>query len=168
MQIRIPIEYILRVTQPTWSDLRFGLERGFIDEVDVVKAAVEQVKQVSDHSDAEVELAGLDQSNVNWNYVTNLLNDLAVRSDTTNPIVERKWLYLVLAWIYSQKELLHDPLGMVEEVYADFGYPEEIAGFVRYMPPSDTYSPQDHSYEENISRLFQLWNEYLVTYSEKE
>ncbi len=37
----------------------------------------------------------------------------------------------------ENRETVEDPFAVVEELYADFDYPEEIAGFVRYMPPED-------------------------------
>ncbi|ENW7688323.1 DUF2247 family protein, partial [Neisseria gonorrhoeae] len=43
----------------------------------------------------------------------------------------------------------------------DFDYPEEIESFVRYMPPKDGYIPSNHSYEENIARLYSHWEHYL-------
>jgi hypothetical protein len=46
----------------------------------------------------------------------------------------RKWLYLVLKATYDVRQQLPDPFGTVEGIYADFGYPPAIEGFVRYMP----------------------------------
>jgi hypothetical protein len=160
MQTRIPVDYVLRMMPPTWADLRFGLERGFISEADVVEAAVKVVSEKLNPSSVEIELAGLLRKEVS--HVPLLLTALVASSETTEDTTRRRWLYLVLAWLYDRRESLDDPLGMVEEVYADFGYPEEIAGFVRYMPPRDGYRPQDHTREENIDRLFRLWSEYLA------
>jgi hypothetical protein len=65
---------------------------------------------------------------------------------------------LVLAWIYEHRGAFLDPLQTVEEVYADFGYPERIAGFVRYMPMD---GPDLGSREANEQRLMERWKEYL-------
>ena len=46
----------------------------------------------------------------------------------------RVWLYLALAWLLERATSTADPLGIVEMLYADFGYPEEIKGLVRWMP----------------------------------
>jgi hypothetical protein len=163
MRTRIPIHYVLGKMRPTWADLRFGLQRGYINETDVVEAAVEQVRDNPDATSTEIDLAGLLKNEVN--HVRLLLHQLASTPETADATAAKKWLYLVLAWLYDQRESLDDPLGAVEAVYADFGYPEEIVGFVRYMPPRDEYRPQDHSREENVSRLFRLWNEYLAAHS---
>jgi hypothetical protein len=160
MQIRIPITFVLHKLQPTWADLRFGLERALINEADVVQAAIEWVSQSPDASDSEIELAGLYRNELNR--VPELLRELTASSEAIRATIEKKWLFLLLAWLYDQKESIDDPLGKVEEVYADFGYPKEIAGFVRYMPAQDGYRPQDHTREENLNRLFRLWNDYLT------
>jgi hypothetical protein len=66
-----------------------------------------------------------------------------------------------LRWLYDNRDRFPDPLQEVAEVYADFGYPESISGFVKYLPPSDGYQPELHTKEENQQRLYQHWREYL-------
>jgi hypothetical protein len=46
----------------------------------------------------------------------------------------RVWLYLALAWLHDHQDEHADPLQLIEMLYADFGYPTEIEGLVRYMP----------------------------------
>ncbi|CAK7019983.1 DUF2247 family protein [Saezia sanguinis] len=64
-----------------------------------------------------------------------------------------KWLYIILLYIFNNREKYKDPFEEVEMVYADFDYPEEIESFVRYMSPKD-YNPRQYSFEENIQRLY--------------
>jgi hypothetical protein len=64
----------------------------------------------------------------------------------------------VLAWFYEHRGEVPDPLLRVEEVYADFGYPEQIAKFVRYMPME---GPDLGSREANEHRLFERWKRYI-------
>lgn len=66
---------------------------------------------------------------------------------------------LVLAWIYENREGVADPLGIVEEIYADFDYPGEVAPFVRYMPMS---GPDLCSREKNEERMYGNWKAYLL------
>ncbi len=74
-------------------------------------------------------------------------------------LAERKWLYLELKAAYSCRDNLPDPLGVVEELYADFDYPEIMDRFVRYMPPK----PGD---EVGIDSLMMRWQAYLRSESE--
>jgi hypothetical protein len=68
------------------------------------------------------------------------------------------WLDVVLAWLYDHRAELEDPLEMVEAVYADFGYPAQIASFVRCMPMQ---GPDLGSPAANEQRLFERWKRYL-------
>ncbi|EPH9348967.1 TPA: DUF2247 family protein, partial [Neisseria gonorrhoeae] len=87
-----------------------------------------------------------------------VLEDLASETRGYSP---KNWLYILLNDVFHRKEEFEDPLGEVEKIYADFDYPEEIESFVRYMPPKDGYIPSNHSYEENIARLYSHWEHYL-------
>jgi hypothetical protein len=66
----------------------------------------------------------------------------------------RKWLFLQLKAAYDEREWLNDPLGVVEEIYADFDYPLAVAPFVRYMP----LRPGD---EPGVGPLMAKWADYL-------
>ncbi|HEY0690131.1 MAG TPA: DUF2247 family protein [Kribbella sp.] len=46
----------------------------------------------------------------------------------------RAWLFLALAWVHEKEGDFLDPYEVVEMLYADFGYPAAIEGFVRFMP----------------------------------
>jgi hypothetical protein len=82
------------------------------------------------HSIEEIELAGLLESDS----VTKLVNQLAAKEVNQNDCIKSKWLYLLLEWFFVNKLFINDPLGLVEKIYDDFDYPEEITAFVRYMP----------------------------------
>lgn len=75
---------------------------------------------------------------------------------------QRVWLFLLLSWLYKNRESVKNPLGKVEVVYSDFDCPEEISAFVGSMPPSDGYSPGLHTPDENNKRLLKNWKEYLA------
>jgi hypothetical protein len=76
--------------------------------------------------------------------------------------IKTKWLFLALAWLFEHRDEYDDPLEMVEAIYAQFDYPHEIEQFVRYIPTAESvYDAGAHSHEENISRLFTLWREYI-------
>ena len=78
-------------------------------------------------------------------------------------ILRQKWLYLILRWLFENREQFSDPLAMVEDIFCDFGHPLEIAKFIRYMPVTDNYDPRQHSKAENEERMFNHWREYLKT-----
>ncbi|MGH8558482.1 MAG: DUF2247 family protein [Methylococcales bacterium] len=54
---------------------------------------------------------------------------------------DKKWFFLVLAWLFEKITNVSDPLSEVEAIYADFDDPPEIEAFVSYMPVTDGYDP---------------------------
>lgn len=127
----------------------------------IVDLATERLSAGSDDP-LEIELADL--TKMETYQVGELLRKLVSGSPEKDGVfAQRKWLYLLLAWLFENKESVPDPLGDVETIYADFDYPPEIEGFVRYMPVTDAYDPSAHAKDENENRLFGKWREYLVT-----
>ncbi len=69
--------------------------------------------------------------------------------------------YILLSWLWINRESFEDPLDEVESIYTDFDYPAEIESFIKYIPPTDGYDPSLYSYAENINRLMKNWEIYL-------
>jgi hypothetical protein len=155
VQLRIPYHFLRSRVRMSWREMRFGLANDLLDPHAPVDLAVDQVTELAEPSAALLELAGASKNEPTSDLVEDLANDEAPRSDNE---IRDKWLYLVLAWLYEHRGEYPDPLQRVEEVYADFGYPEQIAKFVRYMPME---GPDLGSREANEGRLFDRWKRYL-------
>lgn len=67
---------------------------------------------------------------------------------------------IILSWIFENKDNIQDPLMLVEKIYADFDYPEEIYDLIRYNVPKDGCRPQDYSKKENTQRLMKKFKNY--------
>jgi hypothetical protein len=139
----------------SWRDVRYGLANELLDPQAPVELAVDQVGGRAEPSAALLELAGASKNETTVELVEQLANEEPPRSEDE---IRDKWLYLVLAWLYEHRGDFPDPLQRVEEVYADFGYPEQIAKFVRYMPME---GPDLGSREANERRLFEQWRQYI-------
>lgn len=155
VRTRIPHSFIRSRVRLTWRDIIFGMEQDLIDPSAPVDFALEQLARENEPAPALVELAGLGKAEPSKPLVESLAS--SERGETTEE-ARSKWLFLVLAWVLDHREQYADPLRAVEEIYADFGYPAEIASFVRYMP-SD--APDLGSREKNEARLFARWRAYL-------
>jgi hypothetical protein len=129
----VPAAFVLAEDVPmTAEDLRYAFERGFLKPADVVALAEHEVGQGAD-DDILMALASLLRDEVGCVAgVLDRMDDPMRVHDAREPA--RKWLYLQLKAAYDEQVRLSDPLGAVEEVYADFGYPSAVAPFVRYMP----------------------------------
>lgn len=161
MLITIPYSFLRERLRLSWRDALWGYEHQIIGWSDVVDLAIERLSAGSNVS-LEIELASL--TKMETYQVGDLVRKLANTSPEENEVLtRRKWLYLQLAWLFENKESVPDPLGKVEIIYANFDYPPEIEGFVRYMPITNGYDSSAHTKTENENRLYGKWLEYLYT-----
>jgi hypothetical protein len=93
--------------------------------------------------------------------VSEELEVLARRRVCDAEFVKGKWLYLTLSWLYETRAEHPDPLGAVEQVYADFDYPDQIRSFVRFMPPVDGRDTRSFNLQQNIEAMMDYWRSYL-------
>jgi hypothetical protein len=155
IKLQISPEFIQNRTHLTWRQFLFGMENDLISPEAAAEFAVQQLGKESDSSSTLVELAILSEGESSSHLVQRLA---AAEPDEDIGEIQKKWLYLVLAWIFDHKNVYSDPLGAVEIVYADFGYPKEIASFVRYMPMLDADLGSKKANEE---RLYDKWKSFI-------
>jgi hypothetical protein len=131
------------------------LQNALIDPGAPRELAVQRMAELDSPSGILLDLAAVGNDAALSELVDRLAASEAASSEEQ---LREEWLYLVLAWIYENRANDADPLQRVEEVYADFGYPEDVASFVRYMPMVD---PDLGSRHANEDRLFEKWQRYL-------
>jgi hypothetical protein len=158
----LPTDFVLGRTFLTWREALWGYEHQWIDWSCLTELAVERISSESKSHPAAIELAGMmkEETAGAGDLVRVLANTEPVVSEE---ILRQKWLYLILRWLFENREQFSDPLAMVEDIFCDFGHPLEIAKFIRYMPVTDNYDPRQHSKAENEERMFNHWREYLKT-----
>lgn len=155
----IQSSFIRRHVFLSWRDMLWGYKRRLIEESSVIAMAQDRLLCGS-NDPLEVELASLRKSEIQE--VGELLCNMAGKEpEVAGAASAKKWLFLVLAWLFEQRSSVSDPFCEINSIYADFDYPPEIEGFVSYMPPSDGHDPLKHSKEENESRLLSKWEQFL-------
>ena len=155
----LPPEFVIGHGQLGWTDAVWGVEHGWIDSNTLIALAINRLQRFEKNPQPELELAAL--QSVNHAEAFDLAKQLA-RTEPSAKDPKSKWLYLVSRWVFEHRDQVTDPLGIMEELYADFEYPSELAPLIRYMPPIDGYDPAGHTRQENESRLFDKWREYLA------
>jgi hypothetical protein len=115
----------------SWSFVAYGIVHGFIGTEAAVSFGLDEItrKGIGDEND----IALLDASTDDGFMLQLIKTRLPADAEEVNRI-SLLWMR-VLLWMCCQK--VHDVdqlLDYVELVYAEFGYPKEIAPFVRYMP----------------------------------
>lgn len=156
MTIRIPFCFLNQTATLSWADIRYAIAHNWIASDVVVDFALYRLALPLIEAQAE-ELEFL-YVKADWRII-DLVEVLACREHFPENILERKWLFIVLSWIYANKATFDAPLQLVEEVYAEFDYPQSISSFVRYMPMTE---PDLGSRQKNEERLYQYWQDYLV------
>jgi len=155
----VPYSYAISKVDFSWKEILFALNHELLSSYSAVEHAMEELKCADNYPDLLVELASLGENEP----VRELVEGLAYLEKDTVLNIEAKWLYVLLSWVYENRSNYDDALQIIEQVYADFGYPKSIESFVRYMPSDE---PSLGSVEKDTERLYEKWNSYLVRQSE--
>ncbi|WP_132085140.1 DUF2247 family protein [Harryflintia acetispora] len=152
LDILVPYKYVASNILLTWPDIKFGIDNKYLCSDDAITHAVEEMEKKHEYNADLEELAMLFKGEEIEPYLSRLASSTSQDANET----EKRWLYLLLKWIYDNKFRLYTaPLEMIEIVYADFDYPEAISNLIRYMPSDGA------NIGENV--LFENWKLYLNT-----
>ena len=156
MTVNIPFCFLNQTARLSWTDIHYAISHDWISpKVALEFSAYRLASPLDDLRDEELEFV---RTTTDWQII-DLVEALANHEKVDEDEVQRKWLYIILSWVYANRETLDEPLQMVEEIYADFNYPEAISTFVRYMPMTGPDLGNRPKCEE---RLYQYWLSYLV------
>jgi len=72
--------------------------------------------------------------------------------------VSSKWRYILLLWLYENRENSSADYDRINKVYADFNYPVDMERFISYMPA--------HGNTEKLGydHILHNWKDYLNAY----
>jgi hypothetical protein len=145
----IPAQFVADRVALRPAELAYGYRRGWLDEAGVVALAEDALRSDKVIHPALVELALILRDDLDR------VPELIAKIDTGDASsTQGVWLYLALDWIHGHRESYADVLQAVEMLYADFDYPLEIEGFVRFMPIKPGMDVGTAAIEER-------WQEYL-------
>lgn len=153
--IVIPFKFVNDLTRLSWKELLFGISNKLYAPSFAIDHAIRFAQEVDDCSDLILELAFLNKGESVHPYVDELADHeiFDARRDVADI-----WQYLLLSWLYTNREKYDDPLQIVELIYSDFDYPENMKKFVRYMPSTKTIIGNRKA---NIERMYNDWHAYL-------
>lgn len=151
--IKIPFTYLYKNITPDWDDIIFGVKNEYLDLDSIGEYAVKLLEQGEDLAPDLLELIWANDGDLDefmYNYL--------IKNSVGNEATKEKHLYVFLKWLWDTKEKYIDPLEIIEYIYAGFGYPAEIAKFVKYMPMVHEKMP---TREMNLKKLYDEWGNYL-------
>lgn len=142
----------------TWPEINWGFDAGLIGWYALkqfAEAALRNFPEADDENLSALARLTKQEAGTAGEFVRSLAG-MGPQLDET--VARKKWAYLLLKKLYEDRSQVPDPFGIVEHIYADFDYPEELEGFVRWMPATEQVS----SPEEGASRMDQKWRTYLA------
>lgn len=149
------IELVNSVSKWSWQELVFGVDNKFITDSEIIEYAKFILTEDIVGFDFVLELSIAEGDEDIQGFLRELVSLESIQNEQS---IKEKWLYAILLHLYNNKDKYEDALDMVEEIYADFDYPEEMAGFVKYMPAENSaYGFESYPCEN----LYKLWQRYL-------
>lgn len=160
VKFSIPADFITARVLLTPRELAYGYQHRWLDDRAVVQVALAALRAAREPRTVEEKLALLLSDELSR--VPELLEDL-VRSSPNEEHPDAVWLFLALAWLRQHRSEYPDPFEIIEMLYADFGYPEEIANLVRFVPPSPGaptgYRALEQRWEDFVNRRSALYRD---------
>ena len=118
---------------PTWKwcELSFALKKTIISDSDVISYASFILSEGMEQFDKVIELSIAEESEVEE--ILHELIEKEEKSETDS--VESKWIFAIIydAYINFQDNVY----SVIDDVYSEFDYPEEISNLIAYMPNND-------------------------------
>lgn len=149
-----------------WKTMYVGYKLHIIKEAEVTQYAVEFLATHPNCENASIiELTwgdrDMDYERVLKDIVQELYGEEPIESSSLWENEKRKWRFSILhaldtEYKHSPQTLLHK----IAEVYADFGYPEEMERFIYYMPSKENTELLS-SEEDHIVGLICFFHKFL-------
>ncbi|MCZ4282100.1 DUF2247 family protein [Kiloniella laminariae] len=117
-----PLKVLINFNLLCWSTILIGLRRGLISQKDVIDCAVDLI--VNGNDDVEVAIIAGGES-LGDEELFNLISNLVKQPDKSVDL--DKWRLAHLLYIAESDDDEQTKLNRLQEVYANFDYPEDMA-----------------------------------------
>jgi hypothetical protein len=90
-------------------------------------------QRLADDDDTQAELATAANCHESAR-LSGVLEKESATNPTTNEQVRVFWMDVVVAWLYTNRDVLRDPWATLEEVWEAFDHPPQLNRLIRWMP----------------------------------
>ena len=149
----IPSSFIMERTSLSLPELRWAFDNGVVGAQIVVDVAKSMVHE-EDTSNVARRLASATHAELPE--VREIISDVTV-DDEEADASRRKWVWLVLSWLYEHHREDADVFEKIDGLYADFGYPQEMTAFGPYAPAYQAKGDPREQRREVVGE----WGRYL-------
>ena len=124
----------------SWQELTWGQRKHIIRNRDIIEYAKYVLEEDIKGFNEVLELSIADEDED----ITSLLVQLAnLDKVETDEAIQEKWQYAILLDLYNNQDSYDNVYENIENIYADFDYPEDMASFIGYMPSSSGRSIEE-------------------------
>ena len=147
---RVPAEFVLERGHPTSAELAHGHQQGWLSARDTIRIVDDKARRGCVLTSNEKEMVLL------WpgeddDQLPGLVEGMAVSGETRESR-QRYWSYISLGWLWRNRESVEDPFLVLENIFSFLDYPDEMRGFVRFLPVSDGDEPGEEAMKVRWSR----------------
>ena len=157
--ISFEYQFALDSVNLNWYDLLYAIDNGYLSHLAAVEHAQHELgfEEIPD----VLELAILaPQETIYPQSIQPYISYLADRvSENEKKYAKQKLQYLVLKWMYERQADFKNILEAVEFIYADFGHPQNMASFIRYMP---SMRPILATADLRTDQMLKNWASFLI------
>jgi hypothetical protein len=154
LSIRLTSNFILERAVPTAGEIGFAYERGWLPSAELIRlvTAKRRIGYPMTRTEEKISMLLSDDNEE----LHELAADLSL-TDEPQEVRQQVWTFLVLEWLWVHRGEFRDPYEIIELLYADLDYPDEMAQLVRFMPVAE------HNSEVALN---QRWRQYLESRAE--
>ncbi|MFR1807541.1 MAG: DUF2247 family protein [Pygmaiobacter massiliensis] len=135
----------------TWHDIYLGLKKDFLNLEDVRDYALRCLESEANSCEEINDLAWKnDDKTFVFSCIEKIIKNKGIVNDEES---KSKWQYCIIKSLRDSILNYQELSSKLDELYADFDYPEDMEEFISYMPIKDGYNPAKHSKEDNIQRI---------------
>ena len=150
-----------------WDTIKVGWDLQRITPDEISKFAVDYLEQHPSLVNEYVSelIFGVKDYEIGT-YLQNVFKSLGMGTPEKNSIrwniQWRKWRYCIMSEMVKNISNSADLLQAIEGVYADFGYPEDMNGFIYYIPIDQRITENTIDTLDGHEKLMKVLNTFLV------
>lgn len=133
-----------------WCELSFALNKTIISSRDVISYASFILSEDLEQFNKVIELSIAEDSEVEEILYELIENEEKSEIDS----IESKWIFAIIYDAYIN--FVDNVYGVIDDVYSEFEYPEEISNLIAYMPSNDGRTIEE-KLSEYIDNEKKIW-----------
>ncbi|MER7666803.1 DUF2247 family protein [Streptomyces sp. NPDC096193] len=130
-RFKIPGSFVVDRVDLTTSEVAYGKHWGWLDDAAIVQIYMHKMQAGRPLLEVEERWALALSEDIR----SGDLPELSPEGSGDSHELSAVWIYLSLSWLHQSGLSEQQLFDAIEALYSDFEYPEEMEGFVKYMPP---------------------------------